>query len=131
MHIFSAKTQTVSPTFYWKSWTIITIGFKLSISLAKMLVSNDPRPISRTNIVKICVRHISTCFLIIQFHISGEYSSENSFVSPEKLWKTKLDLYNTVRTNCEKNILSVLDHPNMEVSYNCFAQKSFFLLLRP
>jgi hypothetical protein len=56
------------------------MGFKLSISLAKMLVSNDPRPISRTNIVKICVRHISTCFLIIRFHISDEYSTENCFL---------------------------------------------------
>jgi hypothetical protein len=42
-----------------------------------MLVSNDPRPISRTNIVNI---YISTRFLIIRFHISGEYSSENSFL---------------------------------------------------
>jgi hypothetical protein len=45
-----------------------------------MLVPNDPRPISRTNIVKICVRYISTRFLIIRFHLSGQYSSENSFL---------------------------------------------------
>jgi hypothetical protein len=50
------------------------------MSLAKMLVPNDPRPISRTNIVKICVRYISKHFLIIRFHISDEYSSENNFL---------------------------------------------------
>jgi hypothetical protein len=77
MHIFSAKTQTI---FYWKSWTIITISKKLTLSLAKMLDSNDPRPISRTNMMKICVRYISTRFLIIRFHIIGEYLSENSFL---------------------------------------------------
>jgi hypothetical protein len=53
---------------------------ELTISLAKMLVFIDPRSISRTNIVKICVRYISTRFLIIRFHISGECSSENSFL---------------------------------------------------
>jgi hypothetical protein len=51
-----------------------------TFSSNKMLVSNDPRPIFRKNIVKICVRFISTLFLIIRFHISGEYSSENSFL---------------------------------------------------
>jgi hypothetical protein len=33
--------------------------------------------------------------------------------------------------NRKKNIWSVLDHPNMEVSYNFFAQKSFFYYLDP
>jgi hypothetical protein len=49
-----------------------------------MLVSHDPRPISKTNIVKICVRYISTRFLIIRFHISGEYCLEKSFLCPLK-----------------------------------------------
>jgi hypothetical protein len=71
-----------------------------------MLVSNDPRPISRTNIVKICARYISTHFLVIRFLISGEYSSENSFLCFLKHYVKRSWTYITL---CELNVLLFRD----------------------
>jgi hypothetical protein len=84
--------------------------------LAKTIVSNDPRPICRTNIVKICVRYISTRILIIRFHISGEYSSENSFLC---LLKSSAKRNWTYITLCERHCT----HSSIE-SQNCASQTS-------
>jgi hypothetical protein len=70
-----------------------------------MLVSNDPRPISRTNIVKIYVRYISARILVIRFHISAEYSSENSFLCLLKSCAKRSWTYITL---CERIVLHLM-----------------------